>query len=635
MHMRIRGLFAVVLVVLWCSSGMAEEDECYDLGTVTITAPWGEQSIEDVQATIEVIDEEEIRSFSRSSLAQVLQYATGFFVRDTGTDSRVNLRGFDDDHTLILVDGMRRTVKYGNTSADLVGLEVEDVERIEIVRGPMSALYGSEAVAGVVNIVTKRSTGQPSLQTTVVGGVAETNQRHTGILSGALDLGTLGKSRHRISFEGRKRDEFREDEDMPYTDLDDEEKLFFSYRGNLDIDAGHGLAWDFEYYDQDDDGVSSAGNVPTFEKETRYHFGTKYYNALDFGKLEVNLAYGKNDAESDRTSGEEETDYEQLEGNAFFTRCFLEKHTVTVGGGGRKQKMDHTIYSNVPDRENYHALIQDQWWVLDDVTLVAGLRYDHYNDFGSTTNPRITLAWHPGNWNVRLGYGEAFKAPNFSELYSSFTRSSGNRIFYVSGDPDLDAEESKTYEAALSYRAQRFGAEVVYHYSEFDDLIMSVSTLRPPPGDIMIFDSVYTNVSEAEIDGVEFTFNARPWDFLEISGGWEYLHKINSDTDERLTDYPQNKATVSVMADYGKVNAAARFLRFMDFYAPGPSRTNEMTNYTQVDFRVGYELLTGQELFCGIDNLFDEDTPSNWNRGGGPNDPPARYYYIGYTLRWF
>lgn len=627
-------LCGVALILIYCSWAGAEEKPV-DLGVFTVTAPVGGQSIQDVQATIEVIDEAELRSFSRRSLADVLQYATGFFIRGGASTSRINLRGFDDDHTLILVDGMRRTVKYGNTSADLVGLQLEEVERIEIVRGPMSALYGSEALAGVINIVTKRSSGQRSLTTTIVGGGAEKDQRGTGILSGSMDLGTLGKSRHRVSFEGKKRDDLRVDTDTRYTDLPDEEKLFFSYRGNYDFEADHGLCWDFEYYDQDDEGISSAGNYPTYEEETRYHFGTKYFNSLAFGDLELNLAYGKNDAESDRTSGAEETDYEQTEGNLFFTRSFFDNHTVTIGFGGRQQTIDHTIYSDVPDRENYNVFIQDQWTIWNVVTLVAGVRYDDYNDFGSTTNPRFTLAWHPGNWNVRVGYGEGFKAPNFSELYSSFTRSSGNRTFYVSGDPNLGPEESKSYEAAISYQKRRFGVEVVYHYTELEDLITSVSTLRPPTGGNFIFDTVYQNVSEAEIEGLEVTLAFNPWDFLEITGAWEYLDKIDGETDERLTDYPKNKAKLSVRANYGKANAAFRFLRIMDFYAAGLSRTNEESNYTQVDFRIGYELFKGHELFGGIDNMFDEETPENWNRGGGPNDAGERYYYVGYTFKWY
>lgn len=618
-----------------CPSLVFADEDTAKLGIITVTSPGTEQRIEDVQATVEVIDEEKIRSFSGRSLSQILHYATGFFVRDSGSNSRITLRGFNDDHTLILVNGLRRTVKYGNTSADLNGLQLEDIKQIEIVRGPMSALYGSDSLAGVINIVTKKPTDEKSLQTTVVGGIIEREQRDTIIFKGAANLGRYGSTRHRASFEVKKRDEFKEDTDDPFTTLNQEDKLFFSYSGTYDISAYHWLGWNFEYYHEEDEGVSSAGNVPTFENEERYHLDGKYHNETDLGIFDIALGFGRNDAESDRTAGTESTDYKQIELNTFFTRSFLKNHTATFGAGARKQEIEQTIYSKVPDRKVYHILVQDQWRIWDDVTLVAGVRHDDYSDFGDTTNPRATVSWRPGNWFVRIGYGCGFKAPNFAEQYSSFKRASGNRVFDVIGNPDLEPEKSETYEAALGYRTKRFGVEGTYHYSKIDNLISAeVTDVKVSHGHVFNFVSEYMNVNKAKIDGIELTFNAKPWDFWELFASWEYLHKVDDETGERLQDYAQNKVKLGSTLYFGKTKFHTYYRKIIDFYAPAPSRELVKTTYTQVDVRLSYELFKTHELFCGIDNLFDEKSSSNWTRGGSVIDPGARYYYVGYSAEF-
>lgn len=375
------------------------------LGVITVTSPGTEQSIEDVQATVEVIQSQQLETLSGRSLSQALQQAAGILVRDSGSNSDITLRGFEGGHTLILVDGMRRTGKYGST--DLNGIQLEDVERIEIVRGPMSALYGSDAMAGIVNIITRKASDKRSFTVKTIGGMARNKDRETLIFRANANLGQVGNSQHRISTEIKQRDKYRLEDDQPYTSLGDEERYFISYNGRYEMDSQHYFGWYGEYARQDDEGISSSsvkGYPATYEKEERFQLTGKYHNDTEVGIFDLTMGYGNADTESDRTGGAEETDYDQYEMNGVWNLCpGNNAHNLSIGAGARKEKIELTILSDSPERDISHLFIQDQWEMFKDITLVGGARYDHYSDFGDTLNPKISLSWTPGGFFCASG----------------------------------------------------------------------------------------------------------------------------------------------------------------------------------------------------------------------------------------
>ncbi len=126
------------------------------LQPVVVTATSREQPIQDVQATVEVIGADALRGFAGTTVTEALQYASGVDARPNGTNTFVAIRGFianAGNPVLVLVDGLRRTAKYGTTNLNMI--QLEDIDRVEIVRGPMSALYGADAAGGVINVITK------------------------------------------------------------------------------------------------------------------------------------------------------------------------------------------------------------------------------------------------------------------------------------------------------------------------------------------------------------------------------------------------------------------------------------------------------------------------------------------------
>ena len=338
--------------------------------------------------------------------------------------------------------------------------------------------------------------------------------------------------------------------------------------------------------------------------------------------------------------GPEFTDYDQYEANGVWTLfADNDRHTVSLGAGASHEQIELSILTERPDRDVYHGFLQDQWQIVNDVTLVGGVRYDHYSDFGDALNPKISLSWAPGNYTARVGYGTAFKAPAYTSMYSYFERSAGRSTSIIYGNPDLEPEESQTLEAAVGYRAKRFSMEGVYHFNKLKNLIdAQLTDTSTDASGARTTEYLYVNVSKAEISGVELTLNADILDNWQISASWEYLDKKDDDTDERLTGYARSTAKIGSTISMGGFALHAYYRWLHDYYGSDPNlpRGSDPVNSTfdVVDVKLDYRFFDHHLLSVGVDNLLDKETPANFTRGASPLDPGERYYYLGYSINY-
>ncbi|MCU7809385.1 MAG: TonB-dependent receptor, partial [Candidatus Thiodiazotropha sp. (ex Semelilucina semeliformis)] len=368
-------------------------------------------------------------------------------------------------------------------------------------------------------------------------------------------------------------------------------------------------------------------NREIFEEEKRQNYFANYRQEMERSSLSVNLSYGHSDADVDRGTGETETtDYSQTELNSYLTLFPGDSHITTIGLGGNHQSIDLTALTAKPDRDVYYLLLQDQWELTPQFSLILGVRHDDYSDFGDTTNPRATLSWKDGSWHTRLGYGSAFKAPNFTHLYGHFFRGP----YEISGNPDLQPETSKTLEFAVGYRMQAVDMELVLHKSRLEEMITSVTVGSfPPPVEIE-----YDNVDKATIEGAEFTLSAEITERVSLNGSLEYLDKTDTETDERLTDYARLSAKIGLSADFGDNTLYFNYRAFDDYFANDENRVPVNSNYSVLDFKFSHRLSREHELFFGVDNLSDKEIPFNMSTFGYPDDPGGRYLYAGYSGRF-
>lgn len=593
---------------------------------VTTTSLGQEKDIKDVQASIEVIDKSFIENSNARSVPQLLNNALGVDVNDTGSTSSISIRGFSGAHTLILVDGLRRTGKYG--SSDLTSVQLDDIERIEIVRGPMSALYGADGMAGVINIITNKNPKKDYLKLTLLGGVAQNGQRDTYITK--LNGATIGKNvTHNYSIELREKDEYRFDKNSVSTDLKDESKQFLSYTNGINLSDNDRLNTRIEYSRQDDEGLNYA-RVKTYEKENRYQFATQYNHINEDFIFDSNLAYGYSDTDVNRGSGSETTDFKQLEFNNYFRHYTNDEMTNILGAGFKNEKIDVSMYSKKASRDNLNLLFQNEYYLTQSLITNFGLRYDDFSDFGDTLNPKASIMYKFLDFNFRTSYGEAFKAPSFTNMYSHFTRSAGPITYDISGNENLKPEESKTYEFAINYNKNSFDFEIIHHRTKLDNLINSYTKSYNP-----ITRTSYTsykNINKAQINGTEISSKYLFENGFGINLGYEYLDTKDETTNDRLTGSAKTALKMNLSYEINDLGVYLNIKRYNNYYGTDENRVNVNSDYTVADLKLNYEFTKTLEWFIGIDNIQNRQMPYNMTSRGTPNDPGERFYYTGMNI---
>lgn len=255
--------------------------------TIVVTASRRPQNIEDVQASVQVVGQAQIATTAGASLIQSLSQAVGVDARTSGANSSITIRGSSSNDVLVLFDGLPRTAKYGITN--LNNFPVEDVERIEIVRGPMSALYGANASGGVINVITKVPGVGPNATIRTTWSGNDDGERSGVGLAATFRLGdeTLG---HRISIDARVAEPFRFVETNPNYDLSGIKHFSATYTGGAKTAHGDLWRWTLEAYDQNDtsDALLAATPParPIAQPYNRFEREQRFYSALDYtGKL--------------------------------------------------------------------------------------------------------------------------------------------------------------------------------------------------------------------------------------------------------------------------------------------------------------------------------------------------------------
>ncbi|NLK67204.1 MAG: TonB-dependent receptor [Campylobacteraceae bacterium] len=593
------------------------------LDSVVVTAGLGqEQSIDDVQASVEVIGEKEIKTVGFKTVPQMLKNAQSIDVKDSGSYADVRIRGFDSDYTLILVDGVRRTGKYGKSS--LVSIAAEDVERIEIIRGPMSVLYGADALAGVVNIITKKGIQEDSFGLSVVAGMYGGEERKS---LNTRVYGTIKQSEnvsHAFTLESRNQEKYWEDRSSVGTTLNETDQIFLAYSNTILLSGSDTLTNRLEFTNQDDDGISSRG-IDTYEKEKRYQASSAYNRVGNNYIFDANIAYGYSDAEVHRGSGVETTKYSQLELNTYFRHFTTDYMTNILGAGYRYETIDVSMYTKKAHRYNANTFFQNELDITENLTSNIGVRYDYFSDFGSEVTPKVSLAYKLDDFVFRAGYAAGYKAPGFSQMYGYFTRGP----YIISGSPDLKAEESDTYELSVNYRGESLSAFATYHYSSIDNLINSHTVRRVGRTSYVS----YRNIDKATISGVELGLD---YDFTkELSAGvsWSYLDTEDKQDGGRLTGSARNTFKVSLAYEPGDFGFYFNLRRYMDYYGPDEVSGNSNINYTIADVKASYQVNKNLNLFLGVNNLFDKEMPYSMQSRNGMGGDYERYYYIGFDLK--
>ncbi|MDY0269844.1 TonB-dependent receptor plug domain-containing protein [Trichloromonas sp.] len=617
-------LFVVMLAGRAGADEIRDDREVFDAEEMVVTATMTEKIMKDAPGAIEVISTREIEEMNAQTVAEALDEAASLVVTtETGRQMRPSIRGTGDKHTLVLIDGRRLAAGF----KDLLGLEqvpVDLIHHIEVVRGPASALYGSDAIGGVINIITRQPTRNLALGATAQYGQ---NSYHEG--EETIGRGYVGKSSERfgtfLAGGYQKRNGFDRDNVTPQ-DSDTFKLESAGGRFTFSLGEGHALLAGFETTELETEGLRDLENMDRerMVDDERWNGFLQYDGQLDrfSTMLRWNHSEQKNDIDIDPatsmipgTIGDESNSERWLDQvESRISGLFFDRHLVTVGSEYRVEgrKDDASLDDDV---QNLSVYAQDEYQIIDPLYLVLGCRWDHHSDFASEWTPRASAAYHlMDNLRLKASYGRGFRAPGFMELYVPTYMRRGREIYEP--NRNLDPEISDSYEAGIEGEYGPFQGRLMWFRNEFDDLIDAVYYASTGMKQNRKDYYRYQNISEATMEGVEFEGRLKlPYGFA-MAGNMTYLDTEDKDTGKDLEGRPDYKGSLKLSYCQPSAGWAANIrLNYMGerYY------TDEMEDdVLLVDAYAARNITRQLKVFTGVDNVFNVGTdldPMFWYAG--------------------
>ncbi|MDK3017587.1 TonB-dependent receptor plug domain-containing protein [Pseudodonghicola flavimaris] len=577
-----------------CVAGAAQAEEAYELDEITISASKSGTAtpLDRTGASVEVITREELEKAGETSVADYLTRDPGVTVANNGpmgTTSTMRIRGLDGKYIKVLVDGIDVTDPSSTqTQFNWTGLTTNNIERIEILKGSSSALYGSRAVAGVVNITTLSRPAEPGSETNVAVEGGSNDTWH-----GAASYGYSG-TRGGLSF-GIDRiitDGFSASAGGTEADGYQGTRLTFS----ADIMATDALKLGLSAYTLDAEGnfdeYGSDGAPPYDEYTTVETRAIRAFGQLDLGAWTHNFSasYYSNDRVSSSNGIDTPFNSERKRVDYSGSYAFSDMLNLTFGTDWEEEYYDSgTDSGKVRTTGGFGELLYSPTANLD---LAASLRFDDHSTFGGYWTDRLAAAYHltPGTV-LRFVTATGFRAPSLYEL---------NNALY--GNPNLDPEESQSYELGIEHD---FGAgrlvKATAFYTEIDNLIQYVSLYDSTGAWVGGQYQQVTGTSTSQ--GIELSGEWAVNDALGLYANYTYTDAEDA-TGARLLRVPRHAVNLGLDADLingwsGQVN--------LHYVA---DRADEygtvMEDYTVVNLGVAYALTDSAQAYVRVENLFDE-----------------------------
>jgi vitamin B12 transporter len=502
----------------------------------------------------------------------------------------------------VLIDGLEMNdPSRANRLFDFANLTTDNIDQIEILRGPQSILYGADAIGGVINIITKKGKGKPRFYIGSEGGSYETWREFGGA--------SMGNDRLNMSlaFSHNSRDGFSAaDDDLPGNSEDDKwentsisSRLGFNFSENIDIDLITRFQKSRTHLDKGGGSYKDQKDYHANEHKifTRFQVNSV---ALD-GLWEHILAYGYADHTRDyRDDPYGDSDYDGKKHEISWQHNLYPHETNTINLGleyEREEMNDHTDIDESAHTSSF--FLQDQIKLKDFSFTTIGLRYDNHNEFGSESTFQIAQALLIRDLDTKFkgSFGTGFKSPSLYELYAP--PSSRGPV----GNSDLDPEESKGWDIGIeqSFFNNRLTIEIIYFYNDIDNLIDWDGSLG------------YINVNNAKTKGVESFIKLIPLKNLSLNLNFTYTD-TKDDDGNRLTRRPRKKVGFNTFYKFSEkwdINLNILYVDKRDdnYWDSMSSKSSDVTldDYCVVNLSGSCKFSEHIKLFGRIDNLFDEE----------------------------
>lgn len=594
---------------------------------VVVTASRTEQLVKEAPAAVEVITREDLDKMGAENLAQALQLAIGIDVSENGmVGNSVSIRGAKSNQTLIMVDGMRiRTENTDETANnyELQRVNMADVERIEIVRGATSSLYGADAMGGVINIITKT----PDKASQSVFADYTTKQADAGF---RVATGQLGK--WASSFSYRRSDVHHLDINGSGTQYGT--KDYFNVKTKYKIDDKKSLSFFLDYMNED---LYFDSDLTSYDHD-RTKFGLSYDGKDKKGKYQLRVNYSifnkdQNKRENGVLKGWDELKFRTLTLDGQRSYQLNDEHLLTIGGEIRKEKYEGTrmgssgdnvhtvtregISQNYSEKSTtyYAAYIQDEWQVEDNWLMIPSIRFDHNSAFGSKVTYKLGNTYKlSDNTRFKFNVGTAYRAPTEAELYMDMTRTPRPYMkVHVTGNPNLKPETSYNFDLGLEAESKsgRTSGKLTYFHSKFDDLINSQSTVTMsgrPPAITANVASKYVNVDSAEIQGAEAEFKQKLGKNFTLRSTYTYTDAKDGQG-ARLEGRDRHKLSLQLNYDDAKTGWSGSLWNDWhgDYWAVDENKSLSNNSASIMNFVVSKKIGKGGNAYVGVNNIMGKD----------------------------
>lgn len=633
------------------------------LNQIVVTATGFEQNITDAPASITVVPGEELEKGAYRDLTDALKDVQGVAVTGPAAERDIFIRGLPGSYTLLLVDGKRQSTRDARTNGNS-GFEqsflppANAIERIEVIRGPMSSLYGSDAMGGVINVITKKVADKWSGSFTVDGTLQQHSKFGNSAQASYYLTGPLVPNLVGVQLWGRG---LKREEDNIVSGTPEQKDTDITGRVTFTPNEDHDIVLELGKTQVRRDstvGNTASSGTDSYNDNDRDHWSISHTGR--WGPTTSEFSFQQEWARRTNYSWDKATgDYAAnlrsphvrnsvLDGKFTTPFEFYGNHTLVTGG----QYTDAVLTDQNPGRRTgldeefsvsqWALFAEDEWWITPDFALTGGLRMDDHEIYGSHFSPRGYAVWHATEQvTFKGGISTGFRAPeirNIAPGYAYTTGGSGcsygpnGTCGVIIGDPNLEPEKSTSYEASILWDNQaglRLGA--TYFYTNFKDKI-SNALVTDENGDPVRWseDTNYRlwyafNIDEAVMQGVELTADWEATDTITLRGSYTY-----TDSEQKTGDYaglplartPEHMASLRadwetpvdglkawVSGNYHgeETNAGARIGTAGEaIYRDGKVVARKYKAYATVDFGGSYDFSEHVTLNAAVYNIFDK-----------------------------
>ncbi|MDD1624121.1 MAG: TonB-dependent receptor [Methylococcaceae bacterium] len=578
-------------------------DNSLELPNMVVTATRSELAKNQLAAAATVYTRKDIERLQVQTLPELLKGTSGIDMTQAGgygKTTSVFMRGTNSDHVLVLIDG----IKVGSVTLGMTPFEfipIDQIERVEIIKGPQSSLYGSEAIGGVIQIFTRKgNTMEKPSVTLEAGGGSYDTYRVAGTVSGKwknswYTLGSSGFGSH--GFNARQPTSGPFGVDQPDNDGYD----------NAAVNARLGHRFD------------NNAEVEAFFMRTQGHtdYDGNFQNKTEFveqvvgatGSMDIvenwrsTLRFGQSRDDNDQFAPDDSfaSKFNSTRWNASWLNQFTlsDNHLLIAGADYRLDEVDSTEKYTENSRYDVGVFTELHSQLWDDHFVNASLRWDENEAFGDYVTGNFGWRY---NWNYGISllanFGNAFKAPSFNDLY-----------FPDFGNPNLQPEESTSFETGLAGNHDWGQWEIRAYHTDIDNLITSVM-------DPVTFNFSTENIGKAQIDGIETEIGTQLM-------GWNgklsmnLLSPKNRETNARLPRRAEKTLAFDLSRSFGAVDLGANVLAQGDRF-DNTQNTIKVAGYVTVDLRSAYHFNKNWMLSAKLNNLLDKNyqTVDTFNSAG-------------------